>query len=386
MKLVYITSTSFIDGDFPLVKHLKEKGVDVYLFILVRSNWLKSTLFNIKDQYPESGIFDSSIYEKEISCFRSYLGVDNIFIINTFSNSRLKEKANLSRKLLDMIRNIAPDIIQFIAFPEVFELPILIKYHKRVIVTVHDPVPHINNIRAKKIRLLRRATNWLIRRFILLNPLMTDEFCKYYAVTKKKIRYSKLGNFEILGLFGKEGASKEKKILFVGRVSKYKGIEYLLKAYSGIMDSYPDTKLIIAGSGDYYFDISAYRNHPQIEIINRYIDMDEMGTLFKNCEFVVCPYISATQSGVVVSSFAVNKPVIVTNVGGLPAMVENGKTGLIVPPKDPQALADAMRYLLSQKNRLESMSKQIQKDSLEGDNSWGNIADNYIKIYEEIIK
>lgn len=384
MKLLYITSTSFIDGDFPLVKHLVEKGIDVYLFIHVRSNCMKSTLLNLKKPYTKSGIFDSSIYGEGIDKFKSYLGIDKINIINTISSTCLKEKINICRAEDRMIRQIAPDVIHFIGLPELYEIPITFKYHKKIVVTIHDPVPHAINNRTKKLRLVRLMTNWVIRRFILLNSLMTEEFCKYYTIKKNRIRYSQLGNYEILKLFGKEVSSKKKTILFFGRISEYKGIEYLMEAYSRIMSLYPESRLIVAGGGDYYFDISAYQNKPQIEIINRYIDMNEMGKLFKNCEFVVCPYVSATQSGVVVSAFAVNKPVIVTNVGGLPSMVVEGKTGMIVPPKDSKALGDAMSYLLSNPQIIESMSRHIQSDALKGDNSWGNIADNTIKIYKEV--
>ena len=81
MKLVYITSTSFIDGDFPLVKHLLEKGVDVHLFVHVRTSCLKSTLISLKQAYPKSGIYDSSIYGDQIDKFKLYIGIDKIHII-----------------------------------------------------------------------------------------------------------------------------------------------------------------------------------------------------------------------------------------------------------------------------------------------------------------
>lgn len=386
MKLVYITSTSFVDGDFPLVKYLIEKEVDVHLFIHVRTSCLNSTLFSLKQAYPKSGIFDSSIYGEEIDKFKPYIGIDKIHIINTNSGGGFKGMRSICKMEEQAIREIDPDVVHFIGWPELYEIPLTFKFYKKIIVTIHDPVPHKIDGRAKKFRMVRLATDWIIRRYILLNPLMTDDFCKYYRLNKSKIRYSRLGNYDVLKMFGEVVPSTQKTILFVGRISEYKGIVYLLEAYSQIMHSYPDTKLVVAGGGEYHFDITPYQNNPQIEIVNRYIDMDEMGYYFKNCEFVVCPYVTATQSGVVVSALAVNKPIIVTNVGGLPSMIEEGKSGLIIPPKDATALANAMSRLLSNPDQLKEMENYIAKDAVQGSNAWGKIAENYIKIYDEFIK
>ncbi len=71
-----------------------------------------------------------------------------------------------------------------------------------------------------------------------------------------------------------------------------------------------------------------------------------MSRLFAEASIVVMPYIEGTQSGPLSVSVAFGKPVVVTNVGGLPEMVDENRSGLIVPPKDPEALADAIVRLL----------------------------------------
>ena len=78
----------------------------------------------------------------------------------------------------------------------------------------------------------------------------------------------------------------------------------------------------MAGGGKFHFDVSEYEALDYIGIRNRFIPDDEMVALIKNCAFMVCPYTDATQSGVIMSAFAFNKPVIATDVGGLPEMVK----------------------------------------------------------------
>ena len=90
---------------------------------------------------------------------------------------------------------------------------------------------------------------------------------------------------------------------------------------------------------------------------------------------MVCPYTDATQSGVIMSAFAFNKPVIATNVGGLPEMVKHNSYGLIIQEKDINALADNIIQLWTDKNRLQQFTEEIAKDYAHGDFSWHKIAE-----------
>jgi glycosyltransferase involved in cell wall biosynthesis len=82
--------------------------------------------------------------------------------------------------------------------------------------------------------------------------------------------------------------------------------------------------------------------HDHIDIHDRYIPDGEVQIYFTAADLVVLPYTSATQSGIVQIAYAFLKPVIVTRVGGLPDVVEDGKTGYIIDPKNSQQIADAI--------------------------------------------
>lgn len=144
----------------------------------------------------------------------------------------------------------------------------------------------------------------------------------------------------------------------------------------------PGVTLTIAGGGDFYFDIAKYSSKNWIKIINKYIGVKQMAELFDDCTISVCPYTDATQSGVINTSYSFSKPVVATNVGGLPEMVEQGKSGLLVQPKNSDKLADTIISILENENNLLEMQKFISDEYYASDKSWDIIANKYIEFYK----
>ena len=381
MKILYFSSTSYIDADLSLLKSFREKGHEVVFVLHVFPNGLRSTLIDIPKIYPHTGIFDASVYGDAITRYQEFLGDVKIYVSNITTNSISPKSLLLEWDIYKLIKKEKPDVIHRVGIPGIFSIPFL-KFYKNLVVTVHDPVPHENEEK-RKLLIMRRLVLRNVKNIVLLNKEQTNGFLTHYSLNgrRKNISYSRLGNYEVLRMFGKDEPQEYRNILFYGRISQYKGVDYLLEAFSKIKEQFRDVKLIIAGKGDFHFDISPYQNDKQIEFRNRFITLDELGTLIRNCEFVVCPYVSATQSGVVASSLALNKPLIVTNVGGLPEMIENGKSGMVVPAKESASLAEAMSFLLSNTDALHGMISYIQESSHCGRSTWSKIADDYLKVY-----
>ena len=99
---------------------------------------------------------------------------------------------------------------------------------------------------------------------------------------------------------------------------------------------------------------------------------------------MVCPYTDATQSGVIMSSYAFYRPVVATNVGGLPEMVIDGKYGFIVQEKNVDALADAIIKLLDNRALLDTFSKNIEEDYTTGERSWRETAKKLVEEYAKL--
>jgi glycosyltransferase involved in cell wall biosynthesis len=144
-------------------------------------------------------------------------------------------------------------------------------------------------------------------------------------------------------------AGQDHLLLFFGFVRRYKGLSQLLHALALIPEELPVKLLVV---GEFWESEGRYQNLAEqlgianrVELINRYIPNEEVGLYFSAADVVVLPYLEATQSAVLQMAFGFDRPVIATDVGGLPEMVQNERLGLVVPAQDAEALASAIiRY------------------------------------------
>jgi len=141
------------------------------------------------------------------------------------------------------------------------------------------------------------------------------------------------------------------ELLFFGFVRPYKGLDVLLRALALLKDE--DVFLTVVGenwqSADTFNDeLSALGVEHMVEWVGRYVDDSEVAAYFERCDWVVLPYRSATGSAVIPLAYHFGRPVIASRVGGLPDVVIEGKTGMLVQPNDPAELAEIVRRILNQ--------------------------------------
>lgn len=382
MRILYISTPFFADCDFPLVKTFQQKGIDVTFLILLPPYALKSTLFNIQKQIPQTGIFPASVYP-EIRIYADYLDLDKVFVSNrtnrkSYSLSFWKETYLLSRFIKSGKFDIVHTSCYFWGFRKWFY-----KLNHSFVTTHHDPFPHTGEEKQRPMKVYRWA-NTHSSGVVILNKKQLADFCNVYDIDPEKVLVNKLGVYDIIRTFKITHTPMSHNILFFGRISPYKGIEYLCEAMKIVYKAVPDATLTIAGGGRMYFDIAPYQQLNYIEFRNRYIDMCELAELISRCSLVVCPYTDATQSGVVMTSFALGKPVVATNVGGMGEMIEDGKSGRLIPPKDTKSLARAIIDLLKDDDILESMRDYVIQKHYHGEDSWSEITDRYIEFYKKI--
>ena len=154
-------------------------------------------------------------------------------------------------------------------------------------------------------------------------------------------------------------------ILFFGFIRDYKGLDLLIEAFADHRFSKMDVKLIVAG--EFYSDskpyldlIEKYKLKDKIILKTDFIPNNEVNKYFSCCDIVAQPYKKATQSGVTQIGYHFNKPMLVTNVGGLPEIIPHNVIGYVVEPK-VKPIADALFDFFTT-DKKSTFEKNIQKE------------------------
>jgi glycosyltransferase involved in cell wall biosynthesis len=151
-------------------------------------------------------------------------------------------------------------------------------------------------------------------------------------------------------------------ILFFGSVDARKGTEYLVRAQSMITESVDYARIVIAGHGTEFAHCRQLIQDPsRFELHEGFVPNEDAADLFQRASLVVLPYLTASTSGVLVTAQTFEKPVVATRVGSLPDYVEDGKTGLLVPPADEKELANAIIKLLQNDELRHQMGKNARE-------------------------
>lgn len=149
---------------------------------------------------------------------------------------------------------------------------------------------------------------------------------------------------------------EDRLLLFFGFVRPYKGLHHLLAAMPVILEQIEITLLVVGefwrGRAETESQIAQLGLGERVKLIDQYVPNEEIDLFFAAADLVVLPYESATGSGILQIAMGLERPAVVTNVGGLAEIVVHGETGLIVPPCDSMALAEAIVHYF--KEELES--------------------------------
>lgn len=182
-----------------------------------------------------------------------------------------------------------------------------------------------------------------------------------------------------------------KKITFIGRIEKsssWKGIEPLLQSMVIVLKKEPDAILELVGGGD---ALDLYRNRAKELGIEKNVEIngpkysDELVSVYKGTNVVVLPSTSDSEafSVTLVEAMASGRPIIGTKIGGTPQVIQEGKNGLLVTPKDSVALAEAILSVISNPNFAQEMGANGAMQSKNF--SWEIQTQKYEDLFEKIL-
>jgi glycosyltransferase involved in cell wall biosynthesis len=179
------------------------------------------------------------------------------------------------------------------------------------------------------------------------------------------------------------GTRGRRNLLFFGFVRPYKGLEHLLRA---MLELGPEHHLVVVGEfyeprEKYAALLDALSARGQLTLVDRYVPNEEVPSWFGMADLVIVPYLNATQSGIVQMAYGFGLPVVATRVGGLPEVVEDGRTGYLVPPGDAGALAAAIRRYFDEADPARfRQAIEAQREKY----SWDRMVDTIEAIADEV--
>lgn len=259
----------------------------------------------------------------------------------------------------------------------------------RCIALVHNMIPHEPSILDKLFApFFVRHTDG----FVALSESVVQDINRFDHGTKPKTSYP----HPIYDHYGEQMSKEEacqalhlkpenQYMLFFGLVRAYKGLDLLLDAFGKVKAQLPNLQLIIAG--EFYEEEDKYRAQianngltDRVIIKNEFIADADLRKYFGAADLIVQPYKSATQSGVTQVAFHFEKPMLVTNVGGLGEIVHDHKMGYAVEP-NAEAIAQALTDYYTHNRQPDYTTYLIkEKDKY----SWSRLAESFVTIYNNI--
>ena len=303
-----------------------------------------------------------------------------------FSEDKKPEKLNIERHInsinpinwIKVGKQIKKENYDFVIIP--FWLPLMapslasiariIKQNKTttVVSIVHNAVPHEPRFGDKWLTnyFVNAMQGFIVMTQKVLDDLTTMGVNKPTCLTPHPI-YDDYGS-----ILEKETAIvhlnlnlENNYLLFFGLIREYKGLDLLLKSMALVKT--PQLKLIVAGEfysekSSYTQLIETYNLKDKVVLLDNYIPNDQVAYLFNACDMVVQPYKKATQSGVTQIAYHFEKPMIVTNVGGLKEMCPDGKVGYVVKPNEVE-IANAIDkfYIQKEESPFKNEIKKLKK-------------------------
>ncbi len=331
------------------------------------------------------------IQSKKVAAFCQDSLNDNVRVIS-FEKPRIRSLGNFYAMLemKKIIKSIEPDVLHVQETNDPwYDLTLLLSDMPPLVTTIHDIFRHPGdrqNIFGADYT--KRIAFYKSQQIVVHAELLKQILYQKFGVSEQRINV--LPHGELGSLYQRRSRIHDTKeepftLLFFGRVWPYKGLKYLLAAMPLIANKFPEIQLIIAGKGE---DLKKYfppgSEHANVEILNEFIPPEMVASIFNRSKVVVLPYIEASQSGVVSLAYGLGKLVVASAIGGLQEIVQPEKDGLLVPPADSQALANAVIRLLSDS----SLQQNLQLAALQRcqqDLNWKKIAAHTVEVYHQAI-
>lgn len=185
--------------------------------------------------------------------------------------------------------------------------------------------------------LMNKAVCLLAKTVVLRNKKYIDEMLKRYKISTEHVKYLEL--WRRYPMYTEPQYTG--RVLFFGRINPYKGANNLLE----IVRLCPEIQFDVIGKVDPLMEDIAKQlsREKNVKLVNEYVSDDEMREAFTQADWIILPYNSASQSGIIIDAYKYSRPVIAFDVGAIAEQVEDGLTGYLIPPNDIEAMTACLK-------------------------------------------
>jgi glycosyltransferase involved in cell wall biosynthesis len=397
MRVVYYSHTAFFEPALSLVRDLARRAEVHLLMELAPTAWSTAS-FDVPYRRLSAGLTeaDDVIGENLPVSVREYWrhAASFHFVVHSARRSFNPASWYTSRRALDFVAARRPDVfhVDDVDVSPRLALALPGALHTPLVLSVHDPEPHRGEQGWRK-GLARRLTFPRATRFVVHSERLRPAFCQRYGIEPSRVAVARLGAYDIMRAWdGDTGHPSSPEphpptVLCFGRLSPYKGLETLYAAAPLVARQVPEVRFVVAGKRAAAYDPPdppTLAPPATFEMYEGYIPNDRLARLLRAATVVACPYHEATQSGVVLTAFAFERPVVATRVGGLGEYVDDGTTGLLVEPGEPESLATAIVRVLTDSALRSNLTEGIKR-ARETRLGWANTADQTLAVYAELL-
>jgi glycosyltransferase involved in cell wall biosynthesis len=389
MRVIYYTYPAFFDVSLCFIRSLS-KRVELYVILEVTPESRKGTILDLTDVSLSPGVTPANLLLGPLfpDSVRAYWENVSGFYIAYFESPKSIHPDTFrdGKAITGLMHQIEPDLIYFDDISLRISMNSFFLRKIPWVIGVHDPEPHSGEGNWR-IALSRKIMYSKAVHFVTHNQFQQANFLARNRIPPARSSVIRLGVIDVYRNFGNVIIkTEEKTVLFFGRISPYKGLEILLQAASSVCQQLEQVTIVIAGKPIAGYTLPVMpklSNGGEIQLVDRFITNRELVQFFSKATCIVCPYTDATQSAVVLTAYAFEKPVIVSRVGGLPEYVLEDETGLLFTRNDPRALSDVIINVLTDaelREKLERGCSTIQREYL----NWEKISEKYIEVFNKV--
>ncbi|MCG2795041.1 MAG: glycosyltransferase [Actinomycetia bacterium] len=270
---------------------------------------------------------------------------------------------------------------------------------KPVVTTLHTVLPDPESDRHEALAQVAELSDALV----VMSRKSIDLLEHYYGISPEKVHFIHHGvpdmPFADPGIFKVNWGLQDKKVLLTfGLLHPRKGIEYMIEALPPLVERFPDIVYVVLGAthppekernGERYrFSLKRRAREFGVEdhviFYDRFVSIKELTEFLASCDVYITPYLDMNQiaSGTLAYALGLGKPIVSTPYFYAQELLEGGR-GILVPPRDPDSMAEAIGSLLSDDSRLEHMRHEAY--SYGRQMIWKEVAREYVKLFQSVL-